>query len=204
MAGGAPFQLACLGVEGADAEGLAAHDDVHAAIGDERRAAGAEEAFFGAVPLLQIGMPELLAGGEIDGVEHALGAVGVDDAIDDGGRGTGAVIEAEFVFVGCGVLEVPDGFAGLRVEGFDDFAEAFAVEEDDLPTGDDGAGETVADFAGPGDLGRPLNVGAGVDAVARRTEELGPIQECEQAEPELRTHWAARKSATRSKGSKPP
>jgi hypothetical protein len=125
-------------------------------------------------------VPELVAGGEVEGVQVAVGPEG-EDAVLRAQRGRPrAVVEPELVAVLRRVAEGPLLLARGRVEAGDDLLGADAVEDDELFADDDRPGPPGADVHLPRDrrpVLRPVPVQPrlGGVAVAGRAEELGPV-----------------------------
>ena len=118
--------------------------------------------------------------GELQAVQHAFRAEGVDLPSGDDRGSARAFVKAEIVAVSSRVFEFPDRLARCGVERFDHFFSAEAMEENQAAVGDDGAAEPLADVFFPNDRRaaggeRIRNVVAGIDAVAVGPEELRPV-----------------------------
>src|SRR5262249_45303410 len=122
VTGGFPLYFSRVFIKGDNACSVAATKNQQQRFPFDKRGTGnAEESFRGVEFALRIDRPNLLAGGEVEAVQRALGPEGIDTAIGNRRCGTRAFVETEVVAIMGGVIESPDRFAGQCVTVLDHF-----------------------------------------------------------------------------------
>ncbi len=151
--------------------------DIHenAAVLDQRRADGAEEALIRAEFLSRIHAPDTLARRKIERLQHSLRAESVNSLAGNRRSGARPIVKSKVIAVIGWIFGDPDALARRGVQAFDDGPALAPMEQNDASPRYDRRAETLTYIDFPDGCRNRLGRRGGIHAITAGSQKLWPI-----------------------------